>query len=192
MKGQYIFFADGFEETEALAPIDVLRRGGIALKIVSIYEDRKTVMGSHRIPITADIDFKEFLDSVELSGTTSNDLMLFPGGMPGSVNLAEKADLMDLMKKHYAEGGTVAAICAAPSLVLSQLPGLKGKKMTCYDGFEPALIDKGADYTKDGVATDGNIITGRGAGHAITFGLEILAHLKSRQAADTVAHQIML
>lgn len=192
MKGAYIFFADGFEETEALAPIDVLRRGGVDLKIVSIYEDRKTVLGSHKIPMVTDLDFKEFRNSVMLDGTDKDDLMLFPGGMPGSVNLAQDADLMTLMKKHYNEGGSVAAICAAPSLVLSQLPGLEGKTMTCYDGFERNLLDQGANYVKDGVAVDGNIITGRGAGHAIAFGLAILAHLKGKAASDAVAHAIML
>lgn len=191
MKGAYIFFANGFEETEALAPIDVLRRGGVDVKIVSIYED-KTVTGSHNIPMVADMTFGEFLDSVELSGTTAEDLMLFPGGMPGSPNLAACSKLMELLLKHYEEGGTAAAICAAPSVVLSKLPGLSGKTMTCYDGFEPALVEKGVNYVKDGVAVDGNIITGRGAGHAITFGLAILAHLKGQEAADKVAKSIML
>lgn len=191
MKGAYIFFANGFEETEALAPIDVLRRGGVNVKIVSIYED-KTVTGSHKIPMTADMTFGEFLDSVELSGTTAEDLMVFPGGMPGSPNLAACSKLMELLLKHYEEGGTVAAICAAPSVVLSKLPGLAGKTMTCYDGFEPALVEKGVNYVKDGVAVDGNIITGRGAGHAITFGLAILAHLKGQEVADKVAKSIML
>lgn len=190
MKGTYIFFANGFEETEAIAPIDVLRRGGVNLKIVSIYDD-KTVMGSHNIPMGADMTFGEFLETAILEGTSAEDLMLFPGGLPGSSNLAECGRLMDLMQKHYAEGGTVAAICAAPSLVLSQLP-VEGKTMTCYDGFEQALIEKGAKYKKDGVAKDGNIITGRGAGHAITFGLAILAHLKGQETADKVAASIML
>ena len=177
MKGAYIFFANGFEETEALAPIDVLRRGGVGLRIVSIYDDR-TVTGSHGIPMVADMSFGEFLERAELEGTAAGDLMLFPGGMPGSTNLAAC--------------DKVAAICAAPSVVLGKLPGLEGKTMTCYDGFEPALLEKGVKYTKDGVAEDGNIITGRGAGHAISFGLAILAHLKGKETADKVAKSIML
>lgn len=191
MKGAYIFFANGFEETEALAPIDVLRRGGVDLRIVSIYDDR-TVTGSHGIPMVADMSFGEFLERAELEGTAAGDLMLFPGGMPGSTNLAACNKLMELMLRHYEEGGTVAAICAAPSVVLGKLPGLEGKTMTCYDGFEPALLEKGVKYTKDGVAEDGNIITGRGAGHAISFGLAILAHLKGKETADKVAKSIML
>ena len=96
------------------------------------------------------------------------------------------------MVRHYEEGGTVAAICAAPSLVLSKLPGIAGKTMTCYDGFEPALIEKGVKHVKEGVVTDGNIVTGRGAGHAVAFGLAILAHLKGQETADRVAKSIML
>ena len=191
MKGAYIFFANGFEETEALAPIDVLRRGGVDIRIVPIYDDR-TVTGSHRIPMIADMSFPEFLEEVRLEGTTAGDIMVFPGGMPGSTNLAACDRLMELMLDHYAAGGSVAAICAAPSVVLSKLPGLAGKTMTCYDGFEPALLGKGVKHTKEGVATDGNIITGRGAGHAVAFGLAILAHLKGKETADKVAASIML
>ena len=191
MKGAYIFFANGFEETEALAPIDVLRRGGVDIRIVSIYDDR-TVTGTHRIPLIADMSFPEFLEEVRLEGTTAGDIMVFPGGMPGSTNLAACDRLMELMLDHYAAGGSVAAICAAPSVVLSKLPGLAGKTMTCYDGFEPVLLEKGVKHTKEGVATDGNIITGRGAGHAVAFGLAILAHLKGKETADKVAASIML
>ncbi|MGM9747294.1 MAG: DJ-1 family glyoxalase III [Candidatus Cryptobacteroides sp.] len=191
MKGVYIFFADGFEETEALTTIDMLRRGGVDIKMVSITEE-KAVRSSHKIFVTTDMTFSEFLSVVELEGTTEKDVMVFPGGMPGSTNLAAKKELMDLMTKHYAEGGSVAAICAAPSVVLGLLPDLEGKTMTCYDGFEDVLINKGVIHTKAGVAKDGRIITGRGAGHTVSFGLEILAHIKGRAAADTVARSIML
>ena len=160
MKGAYIFFANGFEETEALAPIDVLRRGGVDIRIVSIYDER-TVTGSHKIPMVADLSFPEFLAEADLSGTDAGDIMVFPGGMPGSTNLAACDRLMELMLKHY-------------------------------DGFEPALIEKGVKHTKDGVAVDGNIITGRGAGHAVAFGLAILAHLKGHETAEKVAKSIML
>jgi 4-methyl-5(b-hydroxyethyl)-thiazole monophosphate biosynthesis len=118
--------------------------------------------------------------------------MIFPGGMPGSANLAAFPKLMDIMQQHYAEGGTVAAICAAPSVVLSLLPGLEGKKMTCYDGFEEALAAKGAEYVKEGVVTDGNIITGRGPGWAVDFGLAILTHIKGQEIADKVKAGLML
>ncbi|MGN1210198.1 MAG: DJ-1 family glyoxalase III [Candidatus Cryptobacteroides sp.] len=191
MKGAYIFFADGFEETEALTTIDMLRRGGVDVKMVSVTEDR-AVRSSHKIFVTTEMTFSEFLSSVELEGTTDKDVMIFPGGMPGSTNLAAKKELMDLLVRHYQEGGCVAAICAAPSVVLGQLPNLEGKKMTCYDGFEDQLVSKGVLHTKEGVAIDGNIITGRGAGHTVSFGLAILAHIKGEAVANTVARSIML
>ena len=191
MKGVYMFFADGFEETEAIAPADVLRRGGIDVKKVSI-NGSLGVSSSHGVHILTDMTFSEFRNQMVLEGTSAQDVMIFPGGLPGSDNLAACDELMDMMQKHYAEGGCVAAICAAPSVVLGKLPGLKGKRMTCYDGFEPALVAKGVEYTKEGVVTDGNIITGRGAGHAVNFGLAILAYLKGQDAADQVARSIML
>ena len=186
-----MFFADGFEETEALATIDMLRRGGIDVKMVSITEDKK-VTSSHNIPVFTDLTFSEFKASADFSITSTKDVMVFPGGMPGSTNLAECNELMEIMLKHYAEGGCVAAICAAPSVVLSKLPDLKGKKMTCYDGFEQALEEKGVCHTTNGVETDGNIITGRGAGFAIDFGLAIVAHVKGMATSENVARSIML
>ena len=169
----------------------MLRRGGINVHLVSINEDRSAI-SSHKIHIMTEMNFEEFLASVQTEGTTDEDFMIFPGGMPGSTNLAANTRLMDLMLRHYEDGGSVAAICAAPSVVLSKLPGLEGKTMTCYDGFEDALKEKGVLHTKEGVAKDGRIITGRGAGHTVSFGLEILAHIKGREAADTVARSIML
>jgi 4-methyl-5(b-hydroxyethyl)-thiazole monophosphate biosynthesis len=99
---------------------------------------------------------------------------------------------MDIMQQHYAEGGTVAAICAAPSVVLTHLPEIQGRKMTCYDGFEEAITSKGAEYLKEGVVVDGNMITGRGPGWAVEFGLTILAHVKGQETADKVKAGLML
>lgn len=191
MKGTYVFLADGFEVSEALTTVNMLRRGGINVKTVSIYDDR-IVTSSNRIPVIADMSFGEFKSSTSFGGSLASDVMIFPGGMPGSANLASFGKLIDIMKKHYEDGGTVAAICAAPSLVLSLLPDLNGKKMTCYDGFEQALVDKGAEYVKDGVVIDGNIITGRGPGWAVEFGLAILSHVKGQAKADEVKAGLML
>lgn len=191
MKGVYIFLADGFEETEALTTVDMLIRGGVDVKTVSI-NDGKSVMSSHKIHVMTEFTFDEFKAQVQTGGTTEKDFMIFPGGMPGSVNLSEKKELMDMMVEHYNDGGSVAAICAAPSLVLSKLPDISGKKMTCYDGFEDNLVSRGVTHSRIGVVTDGRIITGRGAGHTVAFGLEILAHITNRNTADTVAKSIML
>lgn len=191
MKGVYIFLADGFEVSEALTTVNMLRRGGVNVKTVSIYDDR-IVTSSNRIPVVADMAFGEFRASTSFGPCLPSDVMIFPGGMPGSSNLAAFSKLMDIMQQHYAEGGTVAAICAAPSVVLSLLPGLEGKKMTCYDGFEDVLIEKGAEYVKEGVVKDGQIITGRGPGWAVEFGLTILASLKGQDIADKVKSGLML
>ena len=170
MKGVYVFLADGFEISEALTTVNMLRRGGVNAKTVSIYDDR-IVTSSNRIPVIADMAFGEFKASTSFGPCLPTDVMIFPGGMPGSSNLAAFSKLMDIMQQHHAEGGTLAAICAAPSVVLSLLPDLNGRKMTCYDDFEQELQAKGAEYVKEGVVKDGNIITGRGPGWAVEFGL---------------------
>ena len=191
MKGTYIFLADGFEISEALTTVNMLRRGGVNVKTVSIYDDR-IVTSSNRIPVIADMAFGEFRASTSFGPCLKTDVMIFPGGMPGSSNLAAFSKLMDIMQQHYAEGGTLAAICAAPSVVLGHLPDLEGKKMTCYDGFEEALTAKGAEYVKEGVVVDGNMITGRGPGWAVEFGLAILAHVKGQEIADKVKAGLMI
>ena len=191
MKGVYLFLADGFEVSEALTTVNMLRRGGVNVKTVSIYDDR-IVTSSNRIPVVADMAFGEFKASTTFGPCLPTDVMIFPGGMPGSANLASFPKLMDIMQEHYAGGGALAAICAAPSVVLSLLPDLQGKKMTCYDGFEDALTGKGAEYVKEGVVTDGNIITGRGPGWAVDFGLAILTHIKGEEITAKVKAGLML
>ena len=191
MKGVYIFLADGFEVSEALTTVNMLRRGGVNVKTVSIYDDR-IVTSSNRIPVVADMAFGEFRASTSFGPCLPSDVMIFPGGMPGSSNLAAFGKLMDIMQQHYTEGGTVAAICVAPSVVLTLLPDLNGKKMTCYDGFEEALTAAGAEYVKEGVVVDGQVITGRGPGWAQDFGLAILAKLKGQEVADKVKAGLMI
>lgn len=191
MKGTYVFLADGFEVSEALTTVNMLRRGGVNVKTVSIYDDR-IVTSSNRIPVIADMAFGEFKASTTFGACLPTDVMIFPGGMPGSSNLAAFGKLMDIMQEHHTQGGTLAAICAAPSVVLSLLPDLEGRRMTCYDGFEEALQNKGAEYVKEGVVVDGNIITGRGPGWAVEFGLAILAHVKGAEVAEKVKAGLML
>ncbi|MCI2059524.1 MAG: DJ-1/PfpI family protein [Bacteroidales bacterium] len=191
MKGVYIFLANGFEEIEALATLDVLRRGGVDVKTVSVLYD-KFVTGSHKTTVVADMTYGEFKAEVQLDGTDESDVMIFPGGMPGTRNLAENGEIINFMRLHYAEGGAVAAICAAPGLVVSQLPSLQGKHFTCFDGFEDAPVARGGVYEKKPAVRDGNLITGRGAGCAVEFGLAILAHLKGEEAAAAVRHSLML
>jgi len=188
MKGVNIFLADGFEDVEALATNDVLRRGGIDVNIVSIY-DESFVESSHGITVSAD----NMLESMDLgvSGTGAADVMIFPGGMPGTRNLAACEPLMEAMKAHYAAGGTLAAICAAPGLVLGQLDNLSGVEFTCFDGFESLPESKGAKFTPRPAVRSGRIITGRSAGHAVSFALEILG-LLNPAAVEEVRHAMYL
>lgn len=189
MKGVTIFLADGFEDMEALGTRDILLRGGVPVITVSITDDYM-VESSHGLQVSADTNWAD-LEVME-PGTDAEDVMIFPGGMPGSKNLAQHEELMEIMQDHWARGGAVAAICAAPGLVASQLPGLEGRKFTCFDGFQDALIGKGAIYTPESTVTDGNLITGRGAGHAVNFGLAILRYLKGDETAEKVKAGLML
>ena len=191
MKGVFLFLADGFEDMEALGTRDVLIRGGIDVRTVSITED-PTVVASHGVTLWADMTYDEWCEEACGGASGREDVMVFPGGMPGSRHLAEHADLMEKMKRHYAQGGSVAAICAAPGLVLSQLDPLGGVRFTCFEGFQAPMLEKGAVYAPESVVVDGRIITGRGAGHAVNFGLHILSFLKGQEAADRVKTGLML
>ena len=189
MKGVYIFLADGFEDVDALATNDVLRRGGVSTELVALTDD-PVIESSHGVLMNADT-FLPDLDT-DHAGTTDKDVMIFPGGMPGSRNLAACTPLIKLMKEHYAAGGTLAAICAAPGLVLSQLDDWQGKEFTCFEGFQDALLAKGAIYTPQPAVRAGRIITGRSAGHAVSFGLEILRGLRGDEVAAQVRHALYL
>ena len=196
MKGVNIFLADGFEDVEALATFDVLRRGGVDASLVALTDD-PDVESSHGVTVCPD-SFLPELDDAECflghGGTTAEDVMIFPGGMPGSKNLAACTPLIQLMQAHYDAGGSLAAICAAPGLVLSQLRPeiLQGMTFTCFDGFQDALIAKGAVYKPAPAVRSGRIVTGRSAGHAIAFALEILRGIKGDEIAAQVHHALFL
>lgn len=181
MKKAFVFLATGFEETEAVGTIDVLRRGGIETTVVSITQEL-SVEGAHGLEVVADALF----DEVEYSGA---DILVLPGGMPGSSNLNAYAPLKEQLKKQYNAGKFVAAICAAP-LVLGGLGFLKGRKATCYPSFEPTL--EGATVTGEAVEVDGNVITGRGPGLVFDFGLAIVEALQGKAVADEVAGGLLL
>jgi 4-methyl-5(b-hydroxyethyl)-thiazole monophosphate biosynthesis len=181
MKRAVLFLATGFEETEATGTVDVLRRGNIETRIVSITGERK-VTGAHGIAVCADALFEE----TDLSGI---DALILPGGMPGASNLNACEPLKKCLVKHYEEGKLVAAICAAP-LVLGGLGLLKGRRATCYPGFESYL--SGAALTDEGAVADGNIITGKGPGFVFDFALCVVAFLQTESVADEVANGLLL
>ena len=193
MKGVHIFLADGFEDVEALATYDVLKRGGVDVKLVGI-TDESVVVSSHGVAVRVENTLGEMLAGECGAGGVTDycDVMIFPGGMPGSRNLASNGTLVRLMKEHYATGGTLAAICAAPGLVLGQLDDLSGVRFTCFDGFEDGPLAKGAVFDPQPAVRCGRIITGRSAGHAIAFALEILGAMKGSDAVEKVKYAMFL
>ena len=179
MKKVYVFLADGFEDVEALIPIDVLRRGGVDVTTVSI-SDFPLVQSAHGVNVEADIMFEQ-------GDFTDADLLSLPGGMPGASNLfAHKGVCKAIVNQHMA-GKKVAAICASPAVVLAPLGILDGKKATCYPGFESVLAENNATYTGDLVTVDGNVTTGEGPAAAFPFAYELLSQLVNKQTADQIA-----
>ena len=175
----YLFLADGFEECEALAPLDILRRAGIEVKTVGI--GKKYVTGSHGIEVTADISENEVSLDNNLIG------IILPGGMPGTLNLENNMTVQKAIDFAAEKGLLISAICAAPS-ILGHKGLLKNKKATCFNGFENDL--EGAVVTEFPVVNDGNIITAYGAGAAFDFGFEILAYIKNSDTAETLKKQM--
>lgn len=173
----YVFLANGFEDIEALIPVDVLRRGGVEVVTVSVAGDSQVVETAHRVQVVADAMFEDcdFSDA---------DLLILPGGMPGASNLNNHDGVRQALLNQNAAGRRVAAICAAP-LVLGGLGILRGKRATCYPGFEQTL--EGATYTGDLCTVDGNVTTGEGPAAAFPFAYELLSQLKDEQTSCQVA-----
>ncbi len=175
----YVFLAEGFEDVEALIPIDVLRRGGVDVTTVSISEF-PLVESAHGVNIEADILFEQ-------SDFKDADLLMLPGGMPGASNLMAHEGVRETVKAHFAAGKKVSAICAAPGVVLAPLGILYGKKATCYPGFDKALAENGATYTGDLVTVDGNVTTAEGPAAAFPYAYELLTQLADQQTSDQIA-----
>ena len=178
MKKVTVLLADGFEEIEALTVVDLLRRAKVYVDTVSITDDY-TVRGAHGIPVQTEdliteIDFKE------------SDMIVLPGGMPGTTNLSESGTLKDHIIKYNEQGKWLAAICAAPS-IFSSLGILKDKKATSFPSFADKMDCK--EYG-GGVVRDGNIITGKGLGVALELGLELISCLIDEETSGKIADQI--
>ena len=167
----YEFLATGFEDIEALAPLDIIRRAGLEIKTVSITGE-KIVYSAHGVGIEADA----LMEEVDLGAA---DMLLLPGGLPGSTNLDECAPLRQAILAHHVQGKPLAAICAAP-MVYGHLGILQGVKATCYPGVEGHL--QGAIYTSELVTKDGLFITGRGPAAAMEFGYVIAEHFLGEEA----------
>ncbi|GHU63388.1 thiazole biosynthesis protein ThiJ [Bacteroidia bacterium] len=181
MKKVFVFLAEGFEEIEAVATIDIIRRGGIEVSTVSV-SGKLQVTGAHEIAVSADLLFEQ----AELD---SGDMLVLPGGMPGAANLKNHSGLGALLKQYATNGKKIAAICAAP-LVLGDLGLLRGKKAVVYPGYEDTL--QGAELVQAGIVKDGNIITGKGPGFVFDFGFAIVEELLGKSQANTVAANMLL
>jgi len=175
----FIFLADGFEEIEAISPIDIFRRADFEVTIVSVTKE-KLVRGSHNISVMADCLFSE-------ADFSKIDLLYLPGGMPGTKNLNEHQGLKSLLVKHAGENRKIAAICAAPS-ILGKLGLLKGKEAICFPGFEDQL--DGAILSNEKIVESGCISTAKGAGVAIRFALKLVEELKGKALADHISSSI--
>ncbi|MDR0686308.1 MAG: DJ-1/PfpI family protein [Dysgonamonadaceae bacterium] len=180
MKSVFLFLANGFEEIEAIATLDVLLRGGVKAKTISV-TGNTLVCGANGIKVNAD----ELFEVVDFSG---GDMLVLPGGMPGASNLNDHKKLKELLLTYAEQRKWLAAICAAP-LVFGGLGLLHGRCATVYPGFEHTL--EGAKYQDAGVVRDGNIITGKGPGFALEFGLALVEALVGKEKSDEVAHGLL-
>lgn len=171
----YLFLADGFEIIEAMAPLDILRRGGVEVKTVGV--TGKKVKCSKGVEVVCDIT----VDEAPMEGC---EMLVLPGGLPGAENLRDSEAVSDMIDEAERAGIRMAAICAAP-MVLGLKGALRGKRATCFPGYEKDLL--GAECTGAGVEVDGRVITAKGAGRSVEFGLALLAALRGRAAADDVA-----
>ncbi len=181
----YLLLADGFEEIEAMLPVDILRRGKIDITTVSV-SDSLCVRGAHGISLTADITVKELL----ASGAAEQDMqmLVLPGGMPGADNLDKSPDTDTLISAAVRRGAYLAAICAAP-MILGKRGLLRGLRATCYPSFEPYL--EGAVLSEDRVVCDRNVITAAGMGVALSFGLALLRALAGEAEAERVRASVL-
>ena len=179
----YVLLAEGFEEVEALTPLDLLRRGGVEAKLVGVTGG--LVRGSPGIGIQTDLPMDE-------ADWDKADMVVLPGGMPGTTNLYADARVTDAVRKCYDEGKYVAAICAAPSVILGGMGLLKGRKATCYPGMESGMA--GAIPLERTCVVDGRIITACGVGGALDFGCALVSALcgeeKARKIAAEVVHNV--
>lgn len=176
-----VLFAEGTEEVEALSVVDLLRRAGVETALASTAG--RVVTGSHQIKVEADL----LLCEVPWDET---EMLVLPGGLVGTKNFVESDAVCDAVRQCAEQGKYIAAICAAPSVVLGKLGLLKGKKATCYPGMEAGM--EGATPLSRGCVMDGNIITGRALGAALDFSCALISVLrgeeKARQVADSIAH----
>lgn len=178
MKSQtsYIFLAPGFEEIEALATVDAMRRAGMKVVEVAV-TDTKNVTGATGQTVVADSLITEI-------NPVDAEWIIIPGGQPGADNLHASQNMNEIIKSQFDRGGKIAAICAAPAVVVAPTGILKGKNATCYPGLGNMIEDEGGTYVKESVVIDGNIITSEGPGTTLKFAKAIICASLGKQTAD--------
>lgn len=176
-----IVLADGFEEIEAITPIDVLRRAGLEVIVAGV--GKREVTGAHEIAVETDLMIEQYQGNP--------DAIVLPGGMPGAENLQKSEALKNMLQKMKRSGKLIAAICASPAVVLAPNGILDGKKATCYPGFENELGPK-VKFSIERVITDGSVITSRGPGTAMEFSLELVSQLVSPEKAEQLAQKMVV
>lgn len=181
MEKVLVFLADGFEEIEALTPVDYLRRAGIEVDTVSITEDKK-VIGSHSIPVLADKTIREV-------DPKAYKLVYIPGGIPGATNLRDDKRVIEFIQEVEKNDGYVSAICAGP-IVLEEAGLLKGKRATSFPGFDKDLTSLDTYVEDELVVVDGKIITGRGPAIALYQALKFIEILRGKEAMEEIKEQI--
>ncbi len=181
MKKLLLFLAEGFEEVEAVTPIDFMRRAGIGVVTVGIGVN--PVSGAHGIKIEADIGLSDITDAAAAAETY--DGLVFPGGMPGAENIAAEKIVSEMIEAFNEQSKIIAAICASPGVILAGTSVLDGRKATCYPGFE-SRFSNSTQPSDERVVIDGNIITSRGPGTAAEFSIELIRQF----AGDKTANQI--
>jgi 4-methyl-5(b-hydroxyethyl)-thiazole monophosphate biosynthesis len=186
-KKAIILLADGFEDVEAVTPIDYLRRAGIEVTTASITQSLTVTSRWGGIKITADT----LLSQIARQGNDW-DAVILPGGMPGASSLAASEETSALLKEMSAKGKLICAICAAPAVVLAPLGLLAGKKFTCYPGMEEKAATANGAWLEDRVVTDGNVITSRAAGTAGEFAAAIIEKLLDKETAKKIADAVLL
>ncbi len=182
-KRVFVFIAEGFEEVEALTPVDLLRRVDIEAVMVSC-EEKLVVQGTHGIKVVCDM----LLDNLEDEDIEDAFGIILPGGMPGAENLKNSEGVKYIIKDMMAKKKLVAAICAAP-IALAAADVIEGRRVTSYPGFEEDL--KGSKYLQDNVVLDDNLITARGPGIAMDFALEIVEYLCGREKRHSLANEVL-
>lgn len=181
MANTVVVLATGFEEIEAITPIDVLRRAGVEVITASVGARR--VVGAHGVAVEADVTLDEVPADV--------DLVVLPGGMPGAESLGDSEAVRALVERTHAAGKRVAAICAAPAMALARTSVLEGKRATCYPGFEQHL-PAGVTHVTDRVVVDGRVVTSRGPGTALELSLTLVELLVSKDKADQLRADMLV